>query len=89
MAHTFIAKSQCITAVQLEKDTYMGHSLAKAGDYLITRIGTGPQSVIEYLVRKELFELLFDRTYTSLQDFIDCNKDKPEFQIDIPEVPGG
>jgi hypothetical protein len=63
-----------VDATCIEKSEYFGKSLIIQGDYLVT-IPIGVNGVV-FNMPHELFDALFDRQYSCLQEFIDDKKGK-------------
>lgn len=59
-----------VVARQLEQDEYFDNKLASKGNYIIKIKDQ------EYYIPKDLFETIFIKSYSCLQDFIDENRDK-------------
>ncbi len=72
-------KDISIDARKLEEEEYFQNRLMKKGDYIVSIGG------VEYSFSHELFEILFCRKYTNLQEFIDENQDNPAV-IEVTEA---
>lgn len=72
-----------VSVTMAEKDYYVGNTLIHPGDAVIKVVGHEES----FLIKKDIFDVLFEKEYSSLEDFIVSNRDNPAYQMPLPEIP--